>query len=115
MSGAELTGLSGFTNMSTIGPLSGESADEEDVGHRAQTPMRKRLSMAAKDLGHITPRFPKTPPESAQYQFVSDADDDDDDDPCTENIGEFADLDSQMNDLQMQLGVQKPLFTIFRD
>ncbi|KAJ2837897.1 protein kinase [Coemansia erecta] len=124
MSGAELTGLSGFTNMSTIGPrtsstfithkVSGESADE-DVGHRAQTPMRKRLSMAAKDLGHITPRFPKTPPESAQYQFVSDADDDDDDDPCTENIGEFADLDSQMNDLQMQLGVHKPLFTIFRD
>ncbi|KAJ2662502.1 protein kinase [Coemansia sp. RSA 1199] len=146
MSGAELTGLSGFTNMSTIGPgtastflaqrdVSGESADDDEdvggVGHRAQTPMRKRLSMAAKDLGHITPRFPKTPPGSAQqYHFVSDADDDDEDedededDPCTENIGEFADLDSQMNDLQMQLGAhssenpphnKQPMFTIFRD
>ncbi|KAJ2308710.1 protein kinase [Coemansia sp. RSA 2706] len=169
VSGAELTGLSGFTGMSTIGPgtastfltqgasalhargprAAADSHDEdtqdedeeaEDVEdeHRepraAQTPMRKRLSMAAKDLGRITPRFPKTPPGSAQQysRYATDDDDDDDDDeadedddPCTENIGEFADLDSQMNDLQMELGASfmrpeppaksAPLFTIFRD
>ncbi|KAJ2849994.1 protein kinase [Coemansia brasiliensis] len=128
-----------------------DDEDDEDEDARSirstQTPMRKRLSMAAKDLGRITPRFPKTPPGSVgqQYgQYVSDnADDDDDedaeddeDDPCTENIGEFADLDSQMNELQMELGAQflrnnsassntesreadskrnVPLFSIFRD
>ncbi|KAJ2801062.1 hypothetical protein H4R20_003824, partial [Coemansia guatemalensis] len=62
---------------------------------------------------------------------------DDEDDPCTENIAEFADLDSQMNELQMELGAKflnkveesamtnpssskpssaaTPMFTIFRD
>ncbi|KAJ1742504.1 protein kinase [Coemansia sp. RSA 1086] len=121
-----------------------EDDDDEDARsiRSAQTPMRKRLSMAARDLGRITPRFPKTPPGGVNQQYVSDnADDDDDDDaeddddPCTENIGEFADLDSQMNELQMELGAQflrsnsassnmepntdskrsAPLFSIFRD
>ncbi|KAJ2450278.1 protein kinase [Coemansia sp. RSA 2336] len=120
-----------------------DDEDDEDEDARsirsAQTPMRKRLSMAARDLGRITPRFPKTPPGSVGQQYghyVSDnADDDDDDeedaedeeDPCTENIGEF-DLDSQVHELQMELGALRsasapktdakqnaPLFRIFRD
>ncbi|KAJ2458577.1 hypothetical protein GGI03_005779 [Coemansia sp. RSA 2337] len=63
----------------------------------------------------MTPRFPKTLPteEDGQQDDVHSQDDDDDDDyeddgeePCTENIGEFADLDSQMNELEMQLGTK---------
>ncbi|KAJ2715351.1 protein kinase, partial [Coemansia spiralis] len=160
-SGMELTGLSGFTGLSTIGgpttmtfaaqqgPLVEEEDDEDDEdggdlrGAVARTPMRKRLSMAAKDLGRITPRFPKTPPGPADRGFGSggggggasgmddddddeDEDEEDEDDPCTENIGEFGELDSQMNDLQMELlsraapsagdGSQgPPLFSVFRD
>ncbi|KAJ1733855.1 protein kinase [Coemansia biformis] len=171
-SGAELTELSGFTGMSTIGglttmtfaahqePLAEEQEDDQDEeeededddededggmrGAVARTPMRKRLSMAAKDLGMITPRFPKTPPGPADALHgcgggggggVDDEDDDEDeddeedeDDPCTENIGEFADLDSQMTELQMELGAslmsrpapsasgrRSPLFSVFRD
>ncbi|KAJ2769471.1 hypothetical protein IWQ56_002542, partial [Coemansia nantahalensis] len=158
-SGMELTGLSGFTGLSTIGgpttmtfaahqgPLAEEQDeddddedDDEDGDLRpaaVRTPMRKRLSMAAKDLGRITPRFPKTPPGPADGRFgggMADAGDDDDDDdededdeedPCTENIGEFGELDSQMNELQMELGVslmasaadgrRSPLFSVFRD
>ncbi|PIA13601.1 hypothetical protein COEREDRAFT_89429 [Coemansia reversa NRRL 1564] len=146
-----------------------DDEDDEDVeyeaGHdfsgsvgsagAAHTPMRKRLSMAAKDLGRITPRFPRTPTSAGaasghrydrpSTNDVDDDDDDDDDveddedDPCTENIAEFADLDSQMNELQMELGAKflnnieksagtnpstaksssaataTPMFTIFRD
>ncbi|KAJ2877793.1 protein kinase [Coemansia aciculifera] len=150
VSGAELTGLSGFTGVSTIGgPTSlltttgggqyssdnedNEDEEEEDYhsgsreyGQRrssngssiAPTPLRKRLSMAAKDFGKMTPRFPKTlsNEEDGQQDDIHSQDDDDDDDdvededdgeePCTENIGEFADLDSQMNELEMQLGTK---------
>ncbi|KAJ2668600.1 protein kinase [Coemansia spiralis] len=139
--------------------------DEDDVsgeysGYRrlsnvsAQTPLRKRLSMAARDLGKITPRFPKTAAsENEAYnsytrttnsEIEDDDEEDEEDEPCTENMGEFADLDSQMNELQMELGAQfmqqsgtadtsehyanigtatpsssqnrsAPLFTVFRD
>ncbi|KAJ2082583.1 protein kinase [Coemansia sp. RSA 988] len=188
VSGIELTGASGFTGLSTIGgpvtsssfmsphhsrhaadALDEEDEEEDDVDYEhgrefgsagaPHTPMRKRLSMAAKDLGRITPRFPRTPTstgpgpghgyERPSTNEVDDDDDDDDDDveddeddPCTENIAEFADLDSQMNELQMELGAKfldkieqsamsnssgskppsdvtvasgTPLFTIFRD
>ncbi|KAJ2508779.1 protein kinase [Coemansia sp. RSA 2052] len=158
VSGAELTGLSGFTGVSTIGGptslslLTGsggghyssdnyEDDDDDDYRHSgndmprehdrrtsngssiAPTPLRKRLSMAAKDFGKMTPRFPKTLDDDnndgqQEYEDGDDddvEDDDDDDDvededdgeePCTENIGEFADLDSQMNELEMQLGTK---------
>ncbi|KAJ2034733.1 protein kinase [Coemansia sp. S2] len=137
VSGAELTGLSGFTGVSTIGGptslLTGggqyttddddEEEEEDNVSREerrssnglAPTPLRKRLSMAAKDFGKMTPRFPKTLPtedDGHQDDVHSQDDDDDDDDeddgeePCTENIGEFADLDSQMNELEMQLGTK---------
>ncbi|KAJ2828559.1 hypothetical protein GGI24_002363, partial [Coemansia furcata] len=126
--GAELTGLSGFTGVSTIGgPTSllttGQYASDDEHSESleqphglAPTPLRKRLSMAAKDFGNMTPRFPKSlPTEDDQGDVHSSPDDDDDDDvededdgdePCTENIGEFADLDSQMNELEMQLGTK---------
>ncbi|KAJ2742891.1 protein kinase [Coemansia sp. BCRC 34301] len=157
VSGAELSGLSGFTGVSTIGPtslslLTGSGAghyssdnydddDEDDDDYRhsgggvprehdrrrtsngssvAPTPLRKRLSMAAKDLSRMAPRFPNTladnnDADGGQQEYgheldnSHDDDDDDDDDgedPCTENIGEFADLDSQMNELEMQLGTR---------
>ncbi|KAJ2840465.1 protein kinase, partial [Coemansia sp. 'formosensis'] len=127
VSGAELTGLSGFTGVSTIGgPTSllttGQYASDDEHSESleqphglAPTPLRKRLSMAAKDFGNMTPRFPKSlPTEDDQGDVHSSPDDDDDDvededdgdEPCTENIGEFADLDSQMNELEMQLGTK---------
>ncbi|KAJ1883169.1 protein kinase [Coemansia sp. RSA 1722] len=166
ISGAEFSALSGFTGLSTIGGpsmlahehLESDNNNNNDDYHTetsdiSHTPMRKRLSMAAKDLCKITPRFPKQMVDGVDGQFSNhgtassyqDVDDDDDDDdeyedaedgdeePCTENIGEFADLDSQMNELQMQLGKQfarqsgdnntlrntpkrgGPLFEIFRD
>ncbi|KAJ2465971.1 protein kinase [Coemansia sp. RSA 2322] len=184
VSGAELTGLSGFTGVSTIGgptssllPMSatpgrycasraaGVTYEEEDddffdrphglnqqsrrpgngSGSIAHTPLRKRLSMAAKDLGKLTPRFPKTldGADGEQYQHGHGGLDDDDDDiededdgdePCTENIGEFADLEGQMTELEMRLGAKfmhrqepspppavpvkkpaPPAFTIYRD
>ncbi|KAI8320654.1 hypothetical protein GQ54DRAFT_340475 [Martensiomyces pterosporus] len=112
VSGAEFTSLTGFTGVSSIGgPTSsldhdhtdpvrfGDSDGGEDdlhTGEVAQTPMRKRLSMAAKDLRSITPRFPKMPMNEEQLQAFDEDDDDDDDDdddedddeddPHTENI-----------------------------
>ncbi|KAJ1816509.1 protein kinase [Coemansia sp. RSA 2598] len=141
ISGAEFSALSGFTGISTIGGpsmlaheqlVSDGGEDDHYTGNSeiSHTPMRKRLSMAAKDLCKITPRFPKQMAgngggdDGGQYsghghasEYHDDDDDDDDEDeyedaddgddePCTENIGEFADLDSQMNELQMQLGAQ---------
>ncbi|KAJ2725062.1 protein kinase [Coemansia sp. Benny D115] len=129
MSGAEFSAVSGFTGMSTIGgptslipehdQIESDAAGDDDhhTGNSAvsHTPMRKRLSMAAKDLGKITPRFPDQlqghggdvgDEDDDDDDEEDDGDDDDDDDPCTENIGEFGDLDSQMNELQMQLGTQ---------
>ncbi|KAJ1770139.1 protein kinase [Coemansia sp. RSA 1813] len=181
VSGAELTGVSGFTGISTIGGQTAsllipggstgrqyeeygieeeddEEEDDDDVasaehsgyrrfsGASVQTPMRKRLSMAAKDLGKITPRFPKNPTDEQDLyggysrnaaSELEDEDeddedvDDDDEDPCTENMGEFGNLDSQMNELQMELGANfssqqssatpgkpsasTPMFSVFRD
>ncbi|KAJ1643928.1 hypothetical protein LPJ64_004337 [Coemansia asiatica] len=133
ISGAEFSALSGFTGMSTIGGpsmlanehlVSDGGEDDHYTGNSeiSHTPMRKRLSMAAKDLCKITPRFPKQMVDGSSgggggggdRQYNEDEDDeyedaddgDGDDEPCTENIGEFADLDSQMNELQMQLGTQ---------
>ncbi|KAJ2491384.1 protein kinase [Coemansia sp. RSA 2050] len=133
VSGAELTGLSGFTGVSTIGgptSLLAEApycSDSEDDGRHgrsesiAPTPLRKRLSMAAKDFGNMTPRFPKTlPGEESHDDDEDDDEDEDEEDPCTENIGEFADLDSQMHELEMQLGTrfknrQDSSFHVFED
>ncbi|KAJ1944304.1 protein kinase [Kickxella alabastrina] len=129
ISGAEFSAVSGFTGVSTIGwPTSSmpndqfDSGDEERRSEVSQTPMRKRLSMAARDLGRITPRFPSEMAgnsNNAEHDVACDyaeeeeddeddvdEDEDDGDEPCTENIGEFSDLDSQMNELQMQLGAQ---------
>ncbi|KAJ2508244.1 hypothetical protein GGI11_006135, partial [Coemansia sp. RSA 2049] len=140
-----LTRMSGFTGLSSVGApsrsVNAASNDDEDddVGAGAGsarrlgvlTPVRKRLSMAARDLGAITPRFPATP--AGSRGGVSDGDsggdsddddvDDDDEDACTENMGEFGVLDSQMSDLQMALsarhasrpGTPARSFSVFRD
>ncbi|KAJ2658099.1 protein kinase [Coemansia sp. RSA 1200] len=139
--GAELTRMSGFTGLSSVGAPSRSvnAANDDDDGIGAGsarrlgvlTPVRKRLSMAARDLGAITPRFPATP--AGSRGGVSDGDsggdsddddvDDDDEDACTENMGEFGVLDSQMSDLQMALsarhasrpGTPARSFSVFRD
>ncbi|KAJ2686592.1 protein kinase [Coemansia spiralis] len=127
VSGAELTGLSGFTGVSTIGgptsllteaPYSTDSEDEhERLEGVAATPLRKRLSMAARDFSNMTPRFPKTDPGEEPHDDDDDDDDEDeDDDPCTENIGEFADLDTQMHELEMQRALgTRTTFHVFED
>ncbi|KAJ1727878.1 protein kinase [Coemansia sp. Benny D160-2] len=141
--GAELTRMSGFTGLSSVGAPSrsvntaSNDDGDDDVGVSSArrlgvlTPVRKRLSMAARDLGAITPRFPAAP--AGSRGGVSDGDsggdsddddvDDDDEDACTENMGEFGVLDSQMSDLQMALsarhasrpGTPARSFSVFRD
>ncbi|KAJ1724582.1 protein kinase [Coemansia erecta] len=155
-SGAEFSALSGFTGLSTIGGPSsvagasaghhasrpgaaGGSAASPGYGHAGAplTPMRKRLSLAARDLRTITPRFPKQMGGGRASDVDDDDNDVDDDDsedveseddvddgsePCTQNIGEFGDLDSQMGELQMQMRLQmqqraqrSSMFNVFRD
>ncbi|KAJ1948484.1 hypothetical protein EC988_005157 [Linderina pennispora] len=158
-SGAELTGVTGFTGLSSIGSSTalllrgeldieservagaGNNHTDDDEQHSedpvAHTPVRKRLSMAVRDLGNITPRFPKSPTDANSHFMGLDDDDededededgeDDEDEPHTENIGEFGNLDSQMHALQAEFGggrfahpstpaqQQERPFSVFRD